>query len=120
MTLQQITNENINQFLDKTEIIQETIDQITKDFGLFGIELNLPKANLDAYRDLLDELSSNISSMVHNEHSRLMSVLYQVDITEQHIRKGERELPNYSLVEVIAHQIIARDLQKVLSRRYYK
>jgi len=49
-----------------------------------------------------------------------MAVLYQVDITEYEIAKAARELPHYNDLEVLAHQVIFRDLKKVLYRRYYK
>jgi hypothetical protein len=50
----------------------------------------------------------------------LLSALYQVDITDREIYKAEQELPHYSHVEIIAHQVIVRDLKKVLLRRYFK
>jgi len=49
-----------------------------------------------------------------------MAVLYQVDITEYEIAKAARELPHYNDLEVLAHQVIFRDLKKVLYRKYYK
>ena len=36
------------------------------------------------------------------------------------IARAERELPHYNHVEIVAHQVIARDLKKVLLRRYFK
>lgn len=120
MALPQVNRQTIEQYLNKAEIIKETIEQITKDFGLFGIAIEAPQDTLNAYSELMDELCSSISSLVHNEHSRLMSILYQIDLTEKRIREGEIEFPNYSLIEVISHHIIARELQKVLSRHYFK
>jgi len=58
--------------------------------------------------------------MLENDDKILLSVLYQVDISEKDLRKTKLDLPNYNQIEVIAHQIIFRDLKKVLTRRYFK
>jgi len=120
MELPQITNSNLSAFLDRTEIIQETANQIMKDFGMFGIEISF-SGNIDnAYGELLQQLITQISTYLERDHGRLMSVLYQVDITEREIEKATRELPHYNQLEVLAHQVIHRELKKVLFRRYYK
>lgn len=120
MELPQITNSNLSAFLDRAEIIQETASQIMKDFGMFGIEISF-SGNIDnAYQELHQQLITQISRYLEKDYGRLMSVLYQVDITEREIEKASRELPHYNQLEVLAHQVIHRELKKVLFRKYYK
>ena len=120
MELPQITNSNLSAFLDRAEIIQETACQIMKDFGMFGIEISF-SGNIDnAYQELHQQLITQISRYLEKDYGRLMSVLYQVDITEREIEKASRELPHYNQLEVLAHQVIHRELKKVLFRKYYK
>ncbi len=119
MNLPDVQNNNLASFLNKAEIVQETANQIMKDFGMFGIEINFSGNIENAYHELHEQLINQISVYLDRDYSRLMSVLYQVDITEKEIAKAARELPHYNDLEVLAHQVIFRDLKKVLFRKYY-
>lgn len=120
MNLPDLQNNNIASFLNKADIIRETADQIMKDFGMFGIEITFSGKVENAYMELHEQLINQISVYLEKDYSRLMAVLYQVDITEREIAKAALELPHYNDLEVLAHQVIFRDLKKVLFRRYYK
>jgi hypothetical protein len=120
MNLPDLQNNNIAGFLNKADIVRETADQIMKDFGMFGIEITFSGNVENAYPELHEQLINQISVYLDRDYSRLMAVLYQVDITEKEIAKAHRELPHYNDLEVLAHQVIFRDLKKVLFRRYYK
>lgn len=120
MNLPNIQNSNIADFLNKEDVIRETVAQIMKDFALFSIKLTFSGKLETAYDELLKQLGSQITTMLENDDEILLSVLYQVDISEKDLRKTKLDLPNYNQVEVIAHQIIFRDLKKVLTRRYFK
>ncbi len=100
--------------------MRETAEQIMKDFGMFGIEITFSGNVENAYQELHEQLINQISVYFDRDYSRLMSVLFQVDITEHEIANAHRELPHYNDLEVLAHQVIFRDLKKVLFRRYYK
>lgn len=120
MELPQISANNISNFLNQTEIVQETAGQIMKDFGMFGVEITFSGNTSNAYNELHQQLIEQISRLVERNYDLLLSVLYQVDITEREIAKAEQELPHYNNIEIIAHQVIVRDLKKVLLRRYFK
>lgn len=118
--LPDIQNNNIAEFFNKAEIVRETAAQIMKDFGMFGIEITFSGDVDHAYSELHLQLIEQISVYLDRDYSRLMSVLYQVDITEREIAKAAKDLPHYTDLEVLAHQVIFRELKKVLFRRYYK
>lgn len=120
MNLPDLQNNNIKSYLDKQEIVLETAQQIMKDFGMFGVEITFSGDTEHAYNELLDQLVLQVEKLLSNNSELLMSVLYQVDISDREIAKTAKELPHYNQIEVIAHQIIFRDLKKVLFRRYYK
>lgn len=120
MSLPKVTNTNVSAFLDRAEIVRETANQIIKDFGMFGVEITFSGDTLNAYDELHKQLIDQISVLVVNNYDLLLSVLYQVDITNREIVKAEQELPHYSHIEIIAHQVIVRDLKKVLFRKYFK
>lgn len=120
MNLPNLQNNNIEFFLNKEDIVRETAAQIMKDFGMFGIEITFSGDVENAYHELHDQLINQISVYLDRDYSRLMSVLYQVDITEKEIAKAHQDLPHYNDLEILAHQVIFRDLKKVLFRRYYR
>ena len=120
MELPQISNSNVSGFFTQAEIVQETAEQIMKDFGMFGVEITFFGDTSQAYYELHKQLVEQISVLLNRNYELLLSVLYQVDITDREIAKATRELPDYNQVEIIAHQVIVRDLKKVLLRRYFK
>ena len=120
MNLPDIQSKNLQSYFDKEEIILDTIAQIIKDFGMFGIEIEFSGHVDDAYLELHEQLVSQVESLLISNSDLLMSILYQVDITDRDISRTQADFPQYNQVEVIAHQIIFRDLKKVLYRRYFK
>jgi hypothetical protein len=120
MELPQVSNNNVSGFLNQAEIVQETAEQIMKDFGMFGVEITFSGDTSQAYNELHQQLINQISLLLERNYELLLSVLYQVDITDREIARATRELPHYNHVEIIAHQVIVRDLKKVLLRRYFK
>lgn len=120
MSLPQVNNNNVSSHLNQAEIVRQTAEQIMKDFGMFGVEITFSGDTENAYNELHQQLIDQISLLVERNYDLLLSVLYQVDITEREIARAEQELPHYSHIEIIAHQVIVRDLKKVLLRRYFK
>jgi hypothetical protein len=120
MNFPQVNNSNVSSQLNRADIVRETAEQIMKDFGMFGVEITFSGNTEQAYHELHAQLIEQITSLVDRNYDLLLSVLYQVDITEREIAQAERELPHYNNIEIIAHQVIVRDLKKVLLRRYFK
>lgn len=120
MGLPQVTYNNVSTHLNNEAIVLETAEQIMKDFGMFGVEITFSGDTSQAYNELHKQLIDQISLLMERNYDLLLSVLYQVDITEREIARAEIELPHYSHIEIIAHQVIVRDLKKVLLRRYFK
>lgn len=120
MPLPQVRTSNISLYLKRDDIVRETAAQIVKDFGMFGIRISFSGNTLEAYYELHSQLVAQIDSLLERDYNRLLAVLYQVDIQEKDLAKSALELPEYSRIEIIAHQIIVRDLQKVLTRHYFR
>lgn len=120
MNLPEIRNTNLEIFLDKQEIVKVLIAQISKDLGMYGIELHFEENTKITYQILHNELVSKIENLFKNESSRLFSILYRVDISEKDLAMAGGDLPDYNQTEIVAHQIIKRELKKVLIRKFYK
>ncbi len=118
--LPKIQNTNVHQFLNHEGIVRETASQIMKDFGMFGVEITFSGNVNNAYSELHKQLTTQIMELMQQNYDKLLSVLYQVDITDRDIARAENELSHYTHVEIIAHVVIVRDLKKVLLRHYFK
>ena len=120
MEITKLNNSNIAEYLNKDYIVRRTAEQIMKDLNMFGINITFSGDVSHAYEELFAQLSEQISDLMSMNYSKLLSVLYQVDISEKDIYRAYAELPEYDDTEVIAHQIIVRDLKKVLTLEYFK
>ncbi|WP_423129796.1 hypothetical protein [Gaoshiqia sp. Z1-71] len=120
MSLPDIRSNNLETYLDREEIVLDTIAQIMKDFGLFGVEIHFSGDLEQAYPEMHRQLVGEIDRLLIDHSELLMSILYQVDISDRDLVRTQLDFPRYNQVEVIAHQIIFRDLKKVLFRRYFK
>lgn len=131
MNLPEITHQNIAQLLNKEAIIHETIAQIQKDFGVYSIEINFDGNIETAYDQLMTKLIVEITNLLAMDKNKLQSILYRIDLSEMAIKKALRHtstpLSNHLSVsnfeneqQFISHEIIVRELKKVLTRNYFK
>lgn len=136
MNLPEITPQNIAQLLNKENIINETIAQIQKDFGMYNINIQFDGNTETAYYQLMDGLTLEVRQLLANDKSKLQSILYRIDLSEMAIKKAlqltlannnnqtpisNRNTKNFeNQQQLISHEIIVRELKKVLTRNYFK
>jgi hypothetical protein len=135
MNLPEITHQNIAQLLNKENIINETIAQIQKDFGMYNINIQFDGNIETAYEQLMASLAVEITQLLSHDKSKLQSILYRIDLSEKVIKKALQHTlanNNQTLIsnsntnnfknqqQIIAHEIIVRELKKVLTRNYFK
>jgi hypothetical protein len=104
----------------KTEVIRQTVDQIIKDFTMFGMDIEFTGNTNMAYEEMFFQLTSHVSRLLEIDSHRLSALLYQVDLGENKVMESSVLHPEWSLPEVITELIIHRELKKVLIRNYYK
>lgn len=110
---------SVQSYFSKDELVRLTAEQLMKDFAMFGIQITYSGKTEKAYHELHSQLVNQINSLIHHSYSKLISVLYRIDLSEKEIGQGTIDLPNYNQAQVIAHLIIVRELKKVLSRKFY-
>lgn len=118
--LPELHRNNISDFLSKEDIVKDTVAQIIKDLSMHGVDLYFSGDIDNAYTELLQKLTVQIELLMEYEPNRLLSILYQVDLSEKEMAREEPEFEHLSTSELLAHKIIVRDLKKVLLRLYYK
>lgn len=111
---------DIEIYKTKTEVIRQTVEQIIKDFTMFGMDIEFTGNTDMAYEEIFFQLASHVSRLLEIDPHRLSALLYQVDLGENKVIESSTLHPEWSLPEVITELIIHRELKKVLVRNYYK
>ncbi len=101
-------------------VIKQTVQQVRKDFQMFGLDIDFPLDFNMVYQDLFRHVGAHIESLLAINVQKLSALLYQVDIDETEIIKAWEEHPEFTKSEVITELLIYRELKKVLFRNYYK
>jgi len=101
-------------------LIRETAERITKDFDLFGFVINFSGKEDTAYQELNDQLVPVFNNLLKSNRQKLMRMLYIIDISEEKLTSTIKKHPNVKMETIISHLVIERELQKVITRRYFK
>lgn len=99
--------------------IRETAKQIIKDFDFFGIEITFSGNAETAYEELKSQLQTLISGLLKNDPSKILSVLYRIDVMEAKIKKAFLSQYKENRSGLLSDLIIERELQKVIIRKMY-
>ena len=92
-------------------VVQETADRIIRDFESFGFKIIFSGRPEEAYKELMEQLTPAIEYMLSSNGTKLMQVLYRIDIAEEKLKTA---------IDRFTDLIIEREMQKVLTRRIYK
>ncbi len=111
---------NISQYFNKLDIIQDTANQIIKDFDMFGLEIKFSGNAYNAYEELFEQIEPHIKNLIDTNQSKFMGILYRIDLNDEQIKKAVNENHSESFSEIITDLIIKRELQKVVIRKHYK
>lgn len=109
----QLTQESLKIWFDKPAMIHDCVAQVQKDLGGFGIEITYSGNHLSAYSELFAQLQPQLEKLLHGG-TKLVSILYRVDIHENEVRKAQENREDLS--GAISRLIIWRELQKVVTR----
>jgi len=110
---------SIEPYKNQKEIVEKTAMQIIKDFALFGMKIELTEGLEWNYDALFSQLQPAIDRLLHNDYPRLLSLLYQIDLSPVSINKARIEQPDLPETELIPALIIYREFKKVVFRMYY-
>ena len=110
---------SIEPYKNQKEIVEKTAMQIIKDFALFGMKIELTEGFEWNYDALFSQLQPAIDRLLHNDYPRLLSLLYQIDLSPASINKARIEQPDLPETELIPALIIYREFKKVVFRMYY-
>lgn len=115
-----ISRSQIERSKQEEKFVLLTAEQVRKDFAMFGMEVKFSGNVQFAYDELFEQLKVYIDQLLSDDYEKLMSLLYQIDLSPKELTKQD---PNYefeTLAEIVTHKILERELKKVLIRTYFK
>lgn len=111
---------DIESYKNQEAVIRQTVEQIIKDFAMFGMDVDFPLNMEMAYPNIFYQLEGHISDLLSRNVQKLMALLYQIDIPEKNILEAWEGHPEFTHAQVITELVIYRELKKVVFRNYYK
>jgi hypothetical protein len=91
---------------------------------MYSIEINFDGNIETAYEQLMMKLGAEITNLLARDKNKLQSILYRIDLSENVIKRAlqYRTTSEFDITtnQMIAHEIIVRELKKVLTRNYFK
>ena len=99
--------------INNPENIKEIIESLQKTL------LPVP-ANLTVMDELQKSLTAIINDLITNNFSRLISILYTLDIPEKKLKELLSSKKSTLAAQIIAALIIERQIQKIMSRRSHR
>ena len=106
----------IEQYFNNSTLIDQTINQIKKDFIEFDFSIEVTNKGNNLFEELIAEISPVIDYLLEKQLEKLMSLIYRIDIDERKIKLAlNAEKPHVSISELV----VKRELQKVVIRNYY-
>lgn len=117
---QLISKSQIERSKQEEKFIFLTAEQVRKDFAMFGMEIIFSGNVRFAYQELFDQLNMHIQKLLDSDYEKLMSLLYQIDLSEKELTRQDPDYQFETLSEIVTHKILERELKKVLIRTYFK
>ena len=118
--LPSINEKELLPYFDRVDIIEQTIEQIKKDFDPFRLEIQSPDGDENFYQRLFSQVEPFILKLIKDNYRELLQVLYRIDVNEKKISESVNNSSAAGLSSEIARLVIFRELQKVVIRNYYK
>lgn len=101
------------------EIVEQTAQQVIKDFATFSIDIRFPENMHIAYDELFEQVNDSIQSLLKTNPEKLMSLLYRIDLSEGNMKTARNAIDKNTEGVIISELILHRELQKVLLRNYF-
>lgn len=117
---QLISHSQLERSKKEEKFVLLTAEQVRKDFAMFGMDVQFSGNINFAYEELFEQLGVYIDKLLNSDSEKLMSLLYQIDLSEKELAKNDPNVQFETIPEIITHKILERELKKVLIRTYFK
>jgi hypothetical protein len=110
---------DISNYLNKQELLVETIAVLKKDFRTVGEEINIDLADRISFEELKKIVLPVVENLYFKSQQNFMTLVYRVDIPEKMFQEIFKK-NSFNPIEELTEKIIKRELQKVIIKHLYK
>ena len=109
--------EKVNDSIEENSFLNETVEQLEKDFLMVGVTFDVPKPVL-SYSSLFNFTLHLVDSLNEKDSQKILNLLYRIDLSEE-IVKDEMQQTELSFTKMISEMIVKRELYKVIIRNKF-
>ena len=109
--------EKVNDSIEENSFLNETVEQLEKDFLMVGVNFDVPKPVL-SYSSLFNFMLHLIDALNEKDSQKILNLLYRIDLSEE-IVKDEMQQTELSFTKMISEMIVKRELYKVIIRKKF-
>ena len=109
--------EKVNDSIEENSFLNETVQQLEKDFLMVGVKFDVPKPVL-SYSSLFNFTLNLVESLNKKDSQKILNLLYRIDLSEE-IIKNEMNQTDISFTKMLSEMIVKRELKKVIMYYYY-
>lgn len=112
---------DLTPYLNRLDLLNDTAQQVMKDFGMNGMEIKFSGNAENAYAELFDQIHPHIQKLLSEKRGEAFyNLLYRIDLSETQIKKAVESSLDKSFSETLTDLILKRELLKVVMRKFYK
>ena len=108
---------DLTPYLNRLDLLNDTADQIIKDFGMVGLEIKFSGNADNAYTELFSQILPLVEKMQKENFQNFYNLMYRIDISETKIKKEVALAKDKSFSEIVTDMILKRELLKVVTRK---
>lgn len=99
--------------------VEETAQQLIKDFTILDIPLSFQPSAENQYQDLFDQARSTIKDLFEKNYHVFLNLLYRIDLPEAELNKLINNPSSPNLYDEITELVLRREFMKVVTRHLY-
>ena len=109
--------EKVNDSIEENSFLNETVEQLEKDFLMVGVNFDVPKPVL-SYSSLFNFTLHLVDDLNEKDSQKILNLLYRIDLSEE-IVKDEMQQTDLSFTKMISEMIVKREIYKVIIRKKF-
>jgi hypothetical protein len=111
---------DFNAYINKKEILKETLSGLNKDFVQIGEGEPVDSSRDYTFEELLQALIPVIDELYCHRQQKLKNLINRVDLSESVYLAAISGKEGREMIEELTSTIIKRELQKAVLRRLYR
>jgi hypothetical protein len=107
----------VNKSIQNNLFLQETAQQLEKDFLMIGINFDIDTPVSD-YKHLFSFTYHLVNALNEQNPQKVLILIYRIDLAEKKVQE-EMQKTQLSFTEMLSEMIVKREIYKVILRKKY-